>query len=475
MIRERMSLIIKLYALIDFCVVAVSFAVAYVIRSWLPTILPIVPLMKLSEYRPLLLFILPIWMGLLYLNKIYTSQRGKTYQPVIRTIAKTNLEGVCLLSLVFFVLKLHMFNRSLVFLFMMVCILLLTAEKIVLFRCLQYVRKRGRNIKRVLIIGTDPKVQTLVKRINQQPETGFVIAGFLSEQQEEVGRNEYGYKVLGTCEDLYRILHEEIIDEVICALPMFDLYRIKPSLEVCELLGINCRIVIDNYNYTSKFKLFMDNILDIPLISFSYRETQQFLTLAIKRAMDITISAGLLLFLSPVLFVIGMLIKKQSPGPAIFKQVRNGLNGRRFVMYKFRTMIEGAEALRKQLLNRNEVSGPIFKIENDPRITKIGKYLRQTSLDELPQLWNVLKGEMSLVGPRPLPLVESAQITGRERRRLSMKPGITGLWQCNGRSRNQYEDLICYDLEYVDNWSLLLDFKLLIKTIPIVIRCIGAM
>ena len=176
-----------------------------------------------------------------------------------------------------------------------------------------------------------------------------------------------------------------------------------------------------------------------------------------------------------MLLLIALLIRLQSPGPAIFKQERNGLNGRRFVMYKFRTMVNGAEAMREKLLAKNEASGPIFKMEHDPRITALGRVLRRTSLDELPQLWNVLKGEMSLVGPRPLPLVESSKITGRERRRLSMKPGITGLWQCHGRSRCQYEHLISFDLEYVDNWSLLLDMKLLVKTVPVVIRCIGAM
>ncbi len=474
MIRERISLIIKLYILLDLCIVSLSFVIAYVIRSWLSGILPIVPLMPLSEYYPLLLFILPIWMGLLHLNKAYISQRGKTYTPLIWIVVKTNLEGVCVLSFLLFVLKLHMFNRSLVFAFMVLCTLLLTLEKIVLFKCLQYARKQGKNLKQVLIIGTDLKVQEIVKRINQHPETGFVISGFLTETPKEVGRKVYGYTVLGTCEDLYRVLHEEIIDEVVFAMPIFALHKIKPSLEVCEQMGINCRIVIDTYNYTSKFKMFIDGILDIPLISFSYRE-RKFYSLWVKRLIDILVSSVLLVMLSPVFLIISYIIRKESPGTAIFRQVRSGLNGRKFVVYKFRTMIDGAEALRSQLQELNEVSGPIFKMKHDPRITKVGKYLRKTSLDELPQLYNVLKGDMSLVGPRPLPLIESSQITGQERRRLSMKPGITGMWQCNGRSHSQYEDLIHMDLEYVDNWSLFLDLKLLIKTIPVVIKCIGAM
>jgi exopolysaccharide biosynthesis polyprenyl glycosylphosphotransferase len=314
----------------------------------------------------------------------------------------------------------------------------------------------------------------LVKTINEHPETGFVVRGFLTEIPEEVGLNIYGHAVLGRYQDLYQVLHEEIIDEVIFATPIFALHTIKPLLELCEQMGINCRIALDSHNYASKFNMFVDDILDIPLISFSYRG-KRYYSLGIKRALDIVVSTACLALLSPVLGVVALLIKRDSLGPAIFKQVRSGLNGRKFVMYKFRTMVDGAETLRTTLEEQNEVSGPIFKMQKDPRITRLGKLLRRTSLDELPQLYNVLKGDMSLVGPRPLPLVESCQITGTERRRLSMKPGITGLWQCNGRSCAQYDRLIRLDLEYVDNWSLLMDFKLLIKTIPVVVKCVGAM
>jgi len=474
MIRERMNLIIRLYTLIDLGIIALAFPLAYFLRAQLPHFSGIPPLMPFHEYLPLLAFILPTWMVLLYANKAYTSYRGKTFFPLLGTVVKTNLEGTGVLTFLFFVLKLHLFNRSLVFMFVLTCVLLLTAEKIALFKWLEYIRKQGKNLKRVLIIGTDPKVQLVLKRIEQHPETGFVITGFLSEHPEEIYRKVYGYNVIGGYSDLSRVLHEEIIDEVICALPLFALHTLQPTLEICEQMGINCRIVLDPYSDSSKFRLFVDNILDMPLISFSYRE-KQFVSLGIKRLMDMAISAALLVLLFPLFVVVGALTHWQSPGGAFFRQIRSGLNGRRFLMYKFRTMVQGAEKLREELLDENEASGPIFKIEDDPRITKIGRYLRKTSIDELPQLWNVLKGEMSLVGPRPLPLIESERITGRERRRLSMKPGITGIWQCNGRSHADYEQLIAMDLEYVDYWSLLLDIKLLIKTIPIVIRCVGAM
>ncbi len=475
MIRERINFIVKLYSLIDFAIIACAFPAAYLARHEFSRFLHIPALNPMTEYLPLLAFIAPIWMLLLYLNNTYLSYRGKSYWFVVWAVVKSNLEGISLLSLTFFVLKLHSFNRSLVFMYVLVCTAALSVEKILVFKGLQRIRKQGKNLKRVLIVGTDQKVEMLVKRINQHPETGFAIAGFLTEYPEEVGHTVYGYKVFGACDDLYRILHDEIIDEVVFASPIFALHKVRPLLEVCELMGINSRIVVDACNETSNFRLYLDNILDISLLSFSSSREAQFLSLGMKRAMDMAISAALLTALAPAMLLIGLLIRLQSPGPAVFKQVRSGLNGRRFVMYKFRTMINNAEALRNQLKAQSDASGPIFKMAHDPRITALGRFLRRTSLDELPQLWNVLKGEMSLVGPRPLPLVESTQITGRDRRRLSMKPGITGLWQCHGRSNTQYEHLISFDLEYVDNWSLLLDVKLLIKTIPVVIRCIGAM
>ncbi len=475
MIRERINLIVKLYSFIDFAIITSMFPAAYIVRHECSQLLHLPALKPIGEYFPLLAFIAPIWMLLLYLNNIYLSYRGKSYWALVWAVVKSNLEGISLLSLTFFVFKLHSFNRSLVFMYVLICAAALSLEKILVFKGLEHVRKQGKNLKRVLIAGTDQKVEMLVKRINQHPETGFAIAGFLTEFPEEVGYRVYGYKVFGVYEDLYRILHEEIIDEVILASPIFALHKVRPLLEVCELMGISSRIVVDACNETSNFRLYLDNILDISLLSFSSSREAQFVSLGMKRAMDMAISAVLLTLLAPVMLLIAALIRLQSPGPAIFKQVRNGLNGRQFVMYKFRTMINGAEALRNTLKAQSDVSGPIFKMAHDPRITTLGRFLRRTSLDELPQLWNVLKGEMSLVGPRPLPLVESTQITGRDRRRLSMKPGITGLWQCHGRSNTQYEHLISFDLEYVDNWSLLLDIKLLMKTVPVVIRCIGAM
>jgi exopolysaccharide biosynthesis polyprenyl glycosylphosphotransferase len=474
MIRERVSLISKLYRLIDLGVIAGSFVTAYRLRSWGALVLPLPPLLPLSSYTPLLVAILLIWMAFLSVNNASLVYRGTTSLPLLWTMIKTNLEGVCLLSLVFFVLKVHTYNRSLIFAFLLVCTLVLTLEKIGLFHGVHYLRKQGKNMKHVLLIGPEPDVQALITKITYHPETGFVISGVLADLPEQRGRTIAGYQVLGRCDDLERVVQAEIIDEVMIVTPLADLPRVKPSLEVCERLGLPCRIVLAPAPDASQFTMVLDSLLDLPVISFSYRD-RKFYSLGVKRLVDLLVSVVLLVVLSPVLLLIRYLIRRESPGPAIFKQVRSGLNGRRFVLYKFRTMVDGAEALRPQLQALNEVAEPLFKIHHDPRITRIGAYLRKTSLDELPQFYNVLKGEMSLVGPRPLPLIESSQITGRDRRRLSMKPGITGVWQCHGRSRSPYAHLIRMDLDYVDNWSLRLDLKLLLKTIPIVIRGIGAM
>jgi exopolysaccharide biosynthesis polyprenyl glycosylphosphotransferase len=179
--------------------------------------------------------------------------------------------------------------------------------------------------------------------------------------------------------------------------------------------------------------------------------------------------------LSPLFLLIAVLIRWDSPGPALYRQVRCGVNGRRFTFYKFRSMEMGAEEKRKDLLHLNEMSGPVFKIKDDPRVTRVGRFLRKTSMDELPQLFNVLRGNMSFVGPRPLPAEEVEKIKGWQRRRLSMKPGITGLWQVSGRNHVDFHDWVKLDLEYIDNWSLWLDLKILLKTIPAVLSGKGAM
>jgi exopolysaccharide biosynthesis polyprenyl glycosylphosphotransferase len=217
----------------------------------------------------------------------------------------------------------------------------------------------------------------------------------------------------------------------------------------------------------------LEKLQDIPLLTFSTTPTDE-LGLFLKRAIDLVVSLSGLLLLSPLFLIVSLLIKITSEGPVFFKQERGGLYSRKFTMYKFRSMTADAEEKKGDLRHLNEMDGPIFKIRNDPRVTGVGKWLRKASIDEIPQLFNVLKGDMSLVGPRPHPVEEVKEYTTWQKRRLSMRPGITGLWQVGGRSNTSFAESMKHDLDYIDNWSLWLDFKILSKTLPAVVLSRGA-
>ena len=248
--------------------------------------------------------------------------------------------------------------------------------------------------------------------------------------------------------------------------------KIEKSLFACEIQGVKAHIAADFFNMNIAHCISSD-IEGIPLLGFNTTGGEEW-QLLLKRMFDIIISILLLIILSPLFLIIAVFIKSFSQGPVIFRQVRRGLNGRKFVMYKFRTMIDGAEHKQNELKVFNEMDGPVFKMHNDPRVTRFGVFLRRSSLDELPQLFNVFKGDMSLVGPRPPLPSEIEKYEIWQRRRLSMKPGITCLWQANGRNNVDFDKWMKMDLEYIDNWSIGLDFKIMLKTIPAVLLSVGA-
>jgi exopolysaccharide biosynthesis polyprenyl glycosylphosphotransferase len=267
-----------------------------------------------------------------------------------------------------------------------------------------------------------------------------------------------------------------VVDEVVVALPMPSFYReTREILGLCEEQGIKVRFITDMLFDLSHVKSTIEYMDDTPILTLYMGPHDGFL-LRIKRIMDITISALALILLAPLFVMIGILIKIDLRGPIFFVQERVGYNKRRFEFYKFRTMTSDAEKRQAEMEHLNEVSGPVFKIKDDPRVTKIGKILRKTSMDELPQLFNVLKGDMSFVGPRPLPIRDYKRFEKNwQKRRLSVRPGLTCLWQIQGRNELSFEKWIELDMEYIDHWSLLLDLKILVKTIPAVVRGTGAM
>lgn len=274
--------------------------------------------------------------------------------------------------------------------------------------------------------------------------------------------------------ELTSVIAQGPVDEVLVALPL-DKRRglIEKIVEACEEQGILVRVRTDLFNLKIA-RSQVDNVEGVPVVTIRSGPEEGW-PLLVKRVIDVIVSASMLALLSPLLLLIAALVKLDSPGPVLFRQVRIGLNRRRFKVLKFRTMVNEADLRQSTLESMNEADGPVFKIKNDPRVTRFGAFLRHFSIDEFPQLINVLKGEMSLVGPRPLPLRDVARIdTQWHKRRFSVKPGLTCLWQVNGRSDVNFEKWVRMDLEYIDTWSLGLDLKILIKTIPAVLRGSGA-
>ena len=327
--------------------------------------------------------------------------------------------------------------------------------------------------RRALIVGSGPQAVRVCRDLSGDPTTPYRVLGFVDTVNDELlPRSRFvARRTVGSLDELESILVGEHVDEVHIGLPIRSQYpQIQETIRVCERVGVKLMYRADVF----------DTVLARPKMDASatrvaLRVVTEGFSVAIKRAIDLAGASMLLIVLSPLILATAVAIKLTSEGPIVFGQERYGLNRRRFRMLKFRTMVQNAERLQAALEALNEAKGPVFKIARDPRITPLGRILRRTSIDELPQLFNVLKGDMSLIGPRPLPLRDVAKFTRTsDMRRFSVRPGLTGLWQVSGRSTLDFESWIRFDLHYIDNWSLRLDFMILVRTIPAVIRGTGA-
>ncbi|MHB8217576.1 MAG: sugar transferase [Candidatus Sulfotelmatobacter sp.] len=341
---------------------------------------------------------------------------------------------------------------------------------------LRQVRLRGKNLRHMLIAGTNEEAVKFAQKIEQSPWLGYRIVGFVDEEWPGLQKFRLsGYRLTCRFEELRDFLRSNVVDEVVVTLPMRSKHSPASAIaELCEEHGIALRFVSNIFDLKHTYSRAEDFEGD-PHIMHDRGVMPTGWSSVFKRVLDVSASLILLVFLSPLLVITAILIKLTSPGPVFFLQKRMGLNKRRFHIYKFRTMGADAESRMKEIEHLNEVTGPVFKIKNDPRITPIGKFLRKTSIDELPQLLNVLKGDMSLVGPRPMAVRDYEGFSKDwHRRRFSVRPGITCLWQVLGRNSIPFEKWMELDLQYIDQWSLWLDFRILIKTIPAVMRGGGA-
>jgi exopolysaccharide biosynthesis polyprenyl glycosylphosphotransferase len=329
---------------------------------------------------------------------------------------------------------------------------------------LQRLRERGYNTRFLLILGTNGRAQAFADLVEQHDTLGVRVIGHLDAGHEE---HTVTRPIVGRLDEMEDVFHSQVVDEVAICLPVSEWSRIDDIARLCEEEGKIVRIpmyVLEHTLSTGRVEEF-DGVPVYSLVTGPDR----MVGLIAKRTLDLVGGLVALVVAIPIAALIALAIRRDSPGPIFFRQTRVGLHGRLFEVVKFRTMVEGAEEQLEELLAHNEIKGHAFKVTNDPRVTRVGRWLRRTSLDELPQLWNVLRGEMSLVGPRPPLPSEVAGYDMWHRRRLSMKPGMTGLWQIRARQEQDFDRWVETDLEYIDGWSFWLDLKIMLRTIPAVL------
>jgi exopolysaccharide biosynthesis polyprenyl glycosylphosphotransferase len=387
-------------------------------------------------------------------------------------LARANLVGMALIVGTAYLLKLQDISRTFVVLFALLNLLFLGAERLALRGALQHFRRRGMALRRVVILGTHREALRFARLIQRHPSWGLHLVGLVEDGDKDVaGDAPHSLPLLGELAQLEEILQNQVVDEVLIARSSGTPEEMEDIFLLCEDLGITARLAVGGFPHVIA-RAHMEEFQGRMLLTFTTQPGT--LALALKRLVDLLAGSLLLAVCAVPGLIIALLIKLESRGPVLFVQERIGLHGRRFRMLKFRSMVVDAEGRRTALHALNEMDGPVFKMRADPRVTTTGWFLRRTSLDELPQLLNVLRGHMALVGPRP-PLPEEVSHYRRwQRRRLSMKPGITCLWQVSGRNQVDFEEWMRLDLRYIDTWSLWGDLKILLRTIPAVLSGRGA-
>jgi len=351
-------------------------------------------------------------------------------------------------------------------------VMFLGISRLIKVALLRQIRRKGIGIKQLLIIGAGEVGRTVMRTVVANPEYGLQIIGFLDDHPAK-GETDIGrFRALGRIDNLADVLETVQIDDVIITLPWQYHRKIMQIMTLCERKNIRTRIVPDLFQMRIS-RMQVEELAGVPMIGVKEANISG-LNQIIKRTIDIVFAAGGLILSAPLLGLMAMMIKMESPGPVLFQQERVGKNGKLFTIYKFRSMVEGADAQKESLQRLNEADGPLFKIKDDPRMTRVGKLMRRLSFDELPQLYNVLTGDMSLIGPRPPIPSEVDQYQEWHKRRLEVAPGLTGLSQVRGRSELTFDETALLDIYYIENWSPALDTKILLQTIPRVLFGSGA-
>jgi exopolysaccharide biosynthesis polyprenyl glycosylphosphotransferase len=475
-LRENNQILQSLHRLWDVLLTIAAFIAAYFIkRDLLPR--PWGGLSQEPNYFTLLLLCVIIWYLVFKYSGVYRPYRKRAFVRIVINVVRNVTICLMLVVLVLFILKSQDVSRILLGLFAVLDMVFLIGSKWMLYTILQHLRKKGYNFRNVLILGCGPRADEIARSISRRAETGFRVMGCLATDDSARADEDRNMEipVLGAAGDLQRILTTQVIDELVFAEPLRKVPEAGQYIHDAERMGISVHIMpewgLRSIGFTPRVgSLRFEEIFGLPTLSLTTTPDHN-PAIDIKNIIDFVVSSLGLVTCALPFILIALAVKIGSPGPVFFRQDRVGQNGRLFRLCKFRTMVDGADEMKDELLHRNESDGPVFKIREDPRVVPwIGTFLRKTSLDELPQLINVFKGDMSLVGPRPPLPDEITKYDMAQRRRLSMKPGITCLWQITPwRNEVSFEEWVKMDLEYIDSWSLWLDFKILFKTVGAVL------
>ncbi len=455
----------------DVLLALASLGLAQEIRSHLASLRPLYPL---SNYPGIVPLAVAILVGVGVVAGIYREVHEEDLRRAFADPFRVALASTIILFAVTFALNLEFVSRLFLGIYALMDFLLMIIFRLVAWRFAGPLRRSVAGFRHFLLVGDGPEVVEIARILEANETRGMRLFGFVRVRTGPAEPLPPGltrsYPAV-TLPELPELLRRQVIDEVIFAVAKEDLEKLGEAFLFCEEEGVKTRVLLSFFPQVIS-KVYLERLGSKPLLTFSATPEDEFLLL--KRGLDFIMALIALVALWPLLLILAVLVKLTSRGPIFFSQTRCGLGGRRFSLYKFRSMRADADLLREELEALNEVDGPVFKIRNDPRCTPIGRFMRKFSLDELPQLLNIIKGDMSFVGPRP-PLPEEVEKYERwQRRRLRMQPGLTCLWALEGRSKLSFRRWMELDLEYIDHWSMTLDWKILLKTIPIVLMGRGA-
>ena len=463
-----------LLRLSDLFLIFLAFVLSYWVRYELQWFRAVDPAFQtdFATYLPFSVALIAILFVSFSFSGVYRRRRDRGWLEEVYTIATATTLGVVTLIILNLIFGKLSYSR-LLFLYAAVFVTFFLGISRAVFLMLRgYLRERGVAVQRVVLVGAGDVGRMVMRNIAARPSLGYRLIGFLDDNPSKSSTDIGRFKALGPLDNFEHVLAAYPVDEAIICLPWQSHRTVARLLNQCEQNGVRAHIVPDLFQLT-KNQMTVEDLNGVPLIS-TRAVSIIGLNLIFKRILDLAIVAAGSLFALPVGALIALAIRLDSPGPIIYSQTRIGKNGNPFAIYKFRSMVEDAAERREEIAALNEATGPLFKVRDDPRCTPVGRFLRRFSLDELPQLLNVLRGEMSFIGPRPNLPEEVAQYKEWHKKRLSVSPGMTGLWQVSGRSDLTFDEMVLLDIYYAENWSLGMDLGILLMTGPRVLFAKGA-